>query len=431
MKRITRNIGIIVIGCLLVGAAVILFFLNFEKVSEDVWVGYRGEARTNDYLAAERLLKKWNYKVTRIYSQSQLLNFNPPRQGLVFFLTDAIYFNKKDLEKFIPWVEAGGHLVVCIDSSLFTDDDEDLSTFSDYFNELVNTKIEYKEDDSLASDESAENFFFELAPSHFPLSVRLDRSINFIDQEESRSKRALWNIGNGENTYFLQYQRGWGRVSLLGSALFMDNHRIAEDDNAFFFWYLITQSLGGPGGGSRAKGLSQTANATGTNTVNTLPEVWFISDRIMPSLAELIWEKGWPILISLGILVLVIYWRVSQRFGPILESRYTIRRSLMEYLTASGRFLWRYKQGIQLVETVRLSVKRQLLKKYRFLNSLTEDEQLARLPALLNAGNSENFSEIDLQMVVKSFNRVQPPVKLSASRFFSIINFLERVRKVL
>ena len=84
-----------------------------------------------------------------------------------------------------------------------------------------------------------------------------------------------------------------------------------------------------------------------------------------------------------------------------------------------------------LFEIVRQSVKRQLLKKYRFLNTMSEEEQLARLPQLLSAGRTEIFSESDLQIVIKSLTRVHPPVKLSASRFFNMIKLLERIRKVL
>ena len=32
------------------------YFATHEKIEEEVWVGYRGEARYNPFLAAERLL---------------------------------------------------------------------------------------------------------------------------------------------------------------------------------------------------------------------------------------------------------------------------------------------------------------------------------------------------------------------------------------
>jgi len=51
----------IVVWIVLLGAAAlggVWFFSNYERVNEKQWVGYSGEARHNQYLAAERLLAR-------------------------------------------------------------------------------------------------------------------------------------------------------------------------------------------------------------------------------------------------------------------------------------------------------------------------------------------------------------------------------------
>ncbi len=59
-------------AALLVGLLAIWMFSSMERVQERVWIGYRGEARDNPWLAAERLLERMGRPSARARSVPQL-----------------------------------------------------------------------------------------------------------------------------------------------------------------------------------------------------------------------------------------------------------------------------------------------------------------------------------------------------------------------
>lgn len=69
--------------------------------------------------------------------------------------------------------------------------------------------------------------------------------------------------------------------------------------------------------------------------------VHFLSEAEHPSLAGLTWMLGWPALVPALLALALLLWRQGARFGPQLQVAPPVRRSLVEQIRGTGRFLLR------------------------------------------------------------------------------------------
>jgi hypothetical protein len=67
-------------------------------------------------------------------------------------------------------------------------------------------------------------------------------------------------------------------------------------------------------------------------------------------------HHAWMVLISLGALVALLFWKAGQRFGPLLPAPDPARRNLLEHVDASGRLLWQEGAGDRLVKATRAAL---------------------------------------------------------------------------
>jgi hypothetical protein len=63
-------------------------------------------------------------------------------------------------------------------------------------------------------------------------------------------------------------------------------------------------------------------------------------------------DRAAPVVASAMPLLVCWLWAASRRFGPALPAPRSQRRSLVEHIGASGRFLWREARGTALYEAV-------------------------------------------------------------------------------
>ncbi len=64
---------------------------------------------------------------------------------------------------------------------------------------------------------------------------------------------------------------------------------------------------------------------------------------------KLLWKNYNMALLSLAALIALLFWAGVRRFGPLLPEPVNERRSLMEHIDASGAWLWKAKDGRQLL----------------------------------------------------------------------------------
>jgi hypothetical protein len=69
--------------------------------------------------------------------------------------------------------------------------------------------------------------------------------------------------------------------------------------------------------------------------------IHFFSEDNYPSLPELAWRLGWPVICLLALWIALSLWRNGVRFGPPAAPTETARRSLAEQIRGTGQFTLR------------------------------------------------------------------------------------------
>ena len=383
-KTLILVIAIIISICIIL---VFLFFYFFEIVEDEVYTGFTGEARTNQFFASQKLLEKREIEFKNIYSEYQLDYL--PVNGTIFILTGLNEFSNEVLEKLLNWAIDGGNLIICI-SGKYT---ENISAniILDYLDIKINP---------LAGGQS-EHLTFTLPNYNKSINVLLDREIDF---KYSTTNTPILEIEALENIFFLQFKIGSGNISFTGQPIFMDNKHIGEYNNAQFFYYLA-------------------------NVDNSRNVIWYVIRNTKLSFIELLWKHGWIFIISLIIFVFLIIWRYSMRFGPLIGEMNNKRRSLIEHVHASGRFLWNKKHGTTLIMAIEKSIKWQILYKNPLWNNLSELEKIEWLDNIcgVKINSIKEYFDIILDNQPKEYKNI----RLKQKDFFRIIKLLRRMQKTL
>lgn len=353
MQFRTKVVLIFAVSIFILIVAGYILIQNIEIVKEKVYVGLKGEALTNPYLAVERLLKKRDFKVDYVYSEyqiEQLCQQSFSYRGTIFFLAKRDTFNQQTLDTLLKWVESGGNLVADLPYYSYGDD---VYSDTDFFAQQLGVEISNNPDIHFIHEESEiEEYGIEvmLPGIDKKLSVTLDNFLFLKDTENSAS----WAVQQNDNNLLLQFKKGLGYISLTGSLSFMGNTMIGEKDNVALFWYLTT--LGGRKG-----------------------DVWFVLRNEAESFWEILFRYSWMFFISLLLFIILFIWKSSMRFGPLITITDTVRRSLIEHVFACGKFLWNKKLGPALLEALKQAVKYKIKTKLPLWDTLLADDQLELL----------------------------------------------------
>lgn len=312
-QRITRLVvgGVLAIVSLL---AVIWFFNNFELAEREISSGYSQEARRNPLLAAERFLTRLGRRAASV-SSTDLWRALPATDDVLVIYRFSPPAGEARQQALWDWIEAGGHLIVEADETLF--EDKKGKAPNTFLAEL-GVRLHRSEVDSLDDDADEALSKIEFADYPEPVSVYFAPYRYMTDAEESASAA----VACGEGYCLLQYDVGEGRVTVLSDNDFLSNHSIGEHEHALAF-ALLTDN-GGVG------------------------QVWLVHDVVMPSLLTLIWRHGAYAVSAALVLLLLWMWSLSARLGPLLPPLASPRRDIGEHLAASATFLWRQDGGQQL-----------------------------------------------------------------------------------
>jgi len=286
-------------------------YTHFEIITEEVEVGFRGKARDNPLLAAERLLTRMGTSATTVQSLSDTDLGLGDTLVLLQYDTSLDYEQTQEL---INWVDSGGHLIIA--HNRLREDQKDTSQPNFVFEEISVTQHQNGLDEN------------EIAPptefiwGQYRLQVAFNPN-DYFENEQSPAKK----ISDDYGTHLLSYYYGTGILSVLSDLEFIENDKISEYDHAQFLWQLV-------------------------NFDRVMTRVWLLrtysegmsSHKNEPSLWILLWQNLWTMIIS-GILLLLFWlWAASRRFGPLLPVPPCTRRRLLEHIEASGHFLWRQHQ---------------------------------------------------------------------------------------
>jgi hypothetical protein len=155
-----------------------------------------------------------------------------------------------------------------------------------------------------------------------PLKVQLGTA--FGELHDTRVRTDVNELRQGERLVALSFASGQGRVTVLPSVSFLRNTLIGNLDHAELGWRLVAQQ----------------------------PTVTLYLRMTSPPFLEWVRRDAWPVLAAAALLLVLWLARIIPRFGPLVPDAPPVRRSRLEHVVASGRFLWSRGAGMELVEAV-------------------------------------------------------------------------------
>lgn len=162
------------------------------------------------------------------------------------------------------------------------------------------------------------------------------------------------------------YAEGRGHVVLVAQNYF-NNHHLARYDHA-----------------EMLLGLAQLRQGTSDGKPSAAHFI-VVRDIDMAKWYEALWDNFRPALIGIGCMLLLLLWIALRRFGPTLPEPTQERRSLIEHIDASGRWLWKIKGGRELLlEAARAAANRAWQRRNPKLLRLHPDQQIERLAEASN-----------------------------------------------
>jgi hypothetical protein len=167
------------------------------------------------------------------------------------------------------------------------------------------------------------------------------------------------------------YTKGEGQVVMLAENYF-NNYRLNHYDHAELLL-----------------GLAQLNRKT-RRVTGFAKHFVFVQHVDMPKWYLALWQNFQPGLIGLACALLMLLWSAVRRFGPILPEPDLERRSLIEHIDASGRWLWKVPGGREiLLGAARACANRTLQRRAPQLHKLPIDEQIISLAESCNLASGD------------------------------------------
>jgi len=337
------------------------FLANFEQETEKVGVGFRGEARRNPWLAAQRLLERMSLPASELRAFDGLRKLQPDtvlvlpqgRQTISGPLRDQI----------VHWVRNGGFLVIEAEHPSIADplidafgvervEDTSDDETSELENEVPGSENQTQDQETPGLDEDS----LDLTVVNFPGSTL--SSLVWMEARFSLvSERAWFRAGTERAASLLLLREGDGVIVVVNDLDFATNSEIGDLDHAQF----VVE-------------LARFAGRSG-------PVIFFNSPG-QPSLLKWLRTHAWAPLSAAALALLLWLWQVVPRFGPVAPDPERARRRLLDHLRASGRFLWAKGRGGRLLEVSREACLRKIsraLPDFETATASTKASQLIRM----------------------------------------------------
>lgn len=321
-------------------------------------------ARQNPMLGATRLLERHRHTVTIADTLAQAQRAPLP-DGTLFLLDNVGIITQQQAARLLAWVERGNTLVVRpkwngrTTQAQCGEHETDQATAGE------------RDSANKAQDPIAEQFGVELGINRRPHKNADDDTPCFTHVTIPGSSHALqlnvdWftlratgakpppRFGDDNLDVLRVHARGAGHVAFVAENRF-DNSRLDWYDNAELLLALAELNHGAR-------------------------HVLIVRNLEMPSWYQALWWRFKFGIIGTGFTLLLLLWLGVRRFGPLLPDPDEERRSLIEHIDASGRWLWKVPGGRTiLLAAVRNATGHVLLRRAPELLRLTPTERVIQL----------------------------------------------------
>ncbi|WP_309490554.1 DUF4350 domain-containing protein [Oceaniferula flava] len=326
-----------------------------EKEIKRRTVGYKGKAKSNPFLAAERFLAEQGKDAGSEHGLGRL----DEDTGTLFLPPTSINTVGR-AKRLLDWVAEGGHLVLMLEGGEMGGNDFSMTPSFNFGGDETSAGVDYILDELEVGYEGPEAVSF--SGSSMDIDdweamdekdrVLLDSSISQVDLGHGKMELRYWT-GNGldyDSQYmgeylgtsakkgddalrFLSMLYGNGRVSLLTDARPLRNRYLAYADHAEFLATLVELSREGKVVFSSGEG---------------------------DGFFAMVWRHFK--MAVLGLLAVVVFWlwRHLPRYGPEQDIGEGNTREFSDQLRGIGRFLWHHKRDDTLLGALRSNVNREL-----------------------------------------------------------------------
>ncbi len=389
------GLAVLVIGGGLVGG----FFMAYERVQREVRVPPSGEAKTNPYLALERLLREYEFSAETVHRAAE----PDDDQSLIILADPNLQIPPNQQDVWRRWVEEGGHLVFAEPPG-----GRDQAPFIE---SLGFTALEQRDDgDDADSGEDERDRVHPDRADATTRTYRCDCSVQVPLDWKGESVDWLadaWlgtdggsaddSDGDSSRPFAISQPFGEGRATLVGDVSRFDNRHIDQGEFATLAHDISTLEAG--------------PNTEGAATI-----VRFTSNR---SWAAYLLGMTWPAAMLVAILVVLALLEGRYRFGPIVPPPTDERRSRVEHIRATGQFLWDHDAAERLLEATREPLLEELERQNPVLRGTEGRERRRMVGEILDLDDDERWAILD----------PQPPE--SAEQFTQRIRMMEHYRRQL
>ena len=273
-------------------------------------IGYKGKARINPWLAAERFCARSNHKVRSLVTWTA-----PQWEDAVWVMPASILSNASFTRQVEDWVDDGGHLILLVEHA-----DADTNDWSDHTPEpqLEDALIDMLDDVEIHIDWHRESTADE---------------ITFDDDTFKVNAKSTFSVSahGGKPGVFASVESGEGRVTVITDGRIFRNRWISDKDHAALLDRLV-------------------------RVTDFKGNIVFIRGSGL-SLWAMLGKHLWPVLIGLGLLMVLWLWKSFTRFGPIETSvEPAVLRGYDHHLEALGDFQWRLDRAAGLLAPLRTQI---------------------------------------------------------------------------
>lgn len=297
---------------LLAAATLALTGCDYTEVPREI--GYKGKARLDPWLAAERFAGRLGRQVRPVISWTE-----PQPGDAVWIMPASVLGNLSFTHRMEQWMESGGHLILLVEYA-----DEETNDWAEdhpqpvleraFFALMERRKFDFQPPSAAKTDTFAGEILF--------------RKRTF--KVEARSMATVAWAG-GKPGVFASRALGAGRLTVVTDGRIFRNRWIADNDHAVLLEALIeaTPSQGSVGF-MRGAGLS----------------LW-----------TLLCEHLGPVMWAFALWVALWLWKNLARFGPLEAAAVPpVMRGYEHHLDALGHFHWRIDRAASLLAPLRQQI---------------------------------------------------------------------------
>ena len=391
MSAHRRNQLLVGLSLMAIIVAGVWWYLSGEYEDQLTHRPANSKLHTERFYVAQRWLQSRGTQTYTLYDLRDL-HLQPHDNATLFVSTPPGHYNDLEAHRLFDWVQSGGHLVIPAPSLIRTRGTAP-ELNPDQIRACHECLMESEANDEDADDEPRRPYRAELHHLHPPGSEPLEiwSRYGLEIPEESHVLEAWPN--QDVHPLVVRYDLGQGRITMLASWNWLDNHNMVHPDHARLLELLVEDHN---------------------------EQVFFQQRVTSGGLLGWLWRQA-PVLwlIAIGLAVLWV-WSRWPRLGPIRDAGLGPDTRMKTHLLATARFDWQRHRSANLVAAMTEERNIRLRKRFPDWHRLDREERTDRLTRLLPVLDEE---AVDYLLDTTHEDRTQP--------FIRLVRLHEQLMKVL